>query len=198
MARVTKRTAAAILAGTLAASVAGGFVWSRLNGTRSSGGDSVTVRTPGVYPEPAGSIAFAPDLGGESLPAVAITDLQGNSVPVGSLVGQPLVINLWFSSCVPCAQELPAFAAVHGELGDRVRFVGIDPQDSAAKAESFAADHGVRYELFLDRGDLVGALKIGTFPATLFVDASGKVVKLRQGAFDADGLRAAIEEYLPG
>ncbi len=197
MARVSKRTAAAILAATFAASVAGGFAWSRLNGTGARDDDTVVARTPGVYDESAGSIPLAPELGGAPLPAVAITDMQGNSVPVSSLVGQPLVINLWFSSCVPCAEELPAFAAVHAEVGDRVRFVGIDPQDSAAKAESFAADHGVRYELYLDRGDLIGALKIGTFPATLFVDASGKIVKLRQGAFDAGALRAAIEEYLP-
>ena len=42
-----------------------------------------------------------------------------------------MVVNLWQSTCPPCARELPAFAAVDDEYGDRVRFVGIDDLDSA-------------------------------------------------------------------
>ena len=81
-----------------------------------------------------------------------------------------MVVNLWYSTCPPCARELVDFAAVHDQLGDAVRFVGVNPLDSAAEMDRFAADRGVDYELLRDPdsvlADQVGAV---TYPVTLFV-----------------------------
>ena len=38
-----------------------------------------------------------------------------------------MVVNLWYSTCPPCARELADFAAVEAEVGDDVRFVGVNP-----------------------------------------------------------------------
>ncbi len=190
MARVRPRTVVAILAATLAVSAGIGFVVSRSNDEGSASDDSVVIDAPGEFPEP-GSIGTAPELDGEALPMATLEDLQGNEISTGDLIGAPMVLNFWFKDCVPCALELPAFAEVHAELGDEIRFVGIDPKDAAQTAAAFAAEKGVEYELYLDRGfALTTELQLPNFPATLFVAADGRVVELHLGAFDADGLRA--------
>ena len=54
-----------------------------------------------------------------------------------------MVVNLWYSTCPPCARELADFAAVDAEVGDDVRFVGVNPYDTATTMTRFAADRGV-------------------------------------------------------
>jgi thiol-disulfide isomerase/thioredoxin len=98
---------------------------------------------------------------------------------------------------VPCKKELPAFAAVHQELGDRVRFVGLNLQDTPERAQRFARDAGVGYEILLDTDQQIALdLDLANFPSTLFVDASGHIVDLHQGALTADELRALITNKL--
>ena len=106
-----------------------------------------------------------------------------------------MVVNLWYSTCPPCARELVDFAAVHEQLGDAVRFVGVNPLDSAAEMERFAADRGVDYELLRDPesalADQVGAV---AYPVTLFVGRDGFLLE-RTGTLDADELRQRIADY---
>ena len=119
----------------------------------------------------------------------------GDPVDLRDGDGRPMVVNLWYSNCPPCARELADFAAVHGEVGDDVRFVGVNPYDTAATMTRFAADRGVTYELLRDPGfELSDALGIAAFPVTLFVDPDGRIVE-QTAALDDDELRALIAEH---
>ena len=196
MARVRIRTALLVLGGTVALSAIGGYGLSRANGTGDEADDSVSVAEAGIYDEPQ-TLPTAPQLSGDQLPEVTLVDLDGDEIDTAALTGQPMVINFWFSTCAPCAKELPDFAAVHAELGDAVRFVGVNHFDPATTAERFASERGVQYELLLDpSASLVSALEITSFPATIFVMADGTIARLRQGALDAEALRTAIDEVL--
>ena len=170
----------------------GAIAWSRA----VSGGDDVdaVLDEPGNYVLP--GLVTNPPLATEPLPAVDLVDEAGDAV---RLVpdGRPMVVNLWYSQCPPCARELADFAAVHDELGDDVRFVGVNPMDTAATMTRFAADRGVTYELLRDRGGRFGeALDVVAYPATLFVGPDGTVVD-STGAIDAGGLRTRIAELWP-
>ena len=58
-----------------------------------------------------------------------------------------MVVNLWYSTCAPCERELVDLAAVHADVGEFVRFIGVDPLDSPETMEQFAAARDVTYEL---------------------------------------------------
>lgn len=195
MARVRPRTAAAVLVATLLVSAAGGYALSRANDDDTE--LDASMDTPGTFLEPNPGLPTAPQLDGDPLPDIAVADLAGNDVSFADLVGQPLVVNIWFSTCVPCRQEMPAFGEIHRELGDEVRFIGLNYLETAEAARRFADEYGAGYEQLLDQGgDFTNELKIGNFPATLFIGANGRIVDLHQGAFDADELRSAIQEKL--
>jgi peroxiredoxin len=154
--------------------------------------DSVVLAEPGEYQEPADGDNR--DLAGERLPDIGLTDAHGLAIRTSSLVGQPLVVNLWYSTCIPCKRELGEFAAVHREVGDQVRFVGVDPLDSVDEMRRFASDRGVGYELLRDEaGAFINALGVVNFPVTLFVAPDGEIVG-QTGEIDGDELRARIEE----
>ncbi len=95
------------------------------------GDGSVTLPAAGAGSLPDSGIPVATDISGAPLPDVKARTLDGDArvVPVVA-VGQPLILNFWSSTCVPCRKEMPAFEAAHRAVGNRVRIVGVDPQDS--------------------------------------------------------------------
>jgi peroxiredoxin len=167
----------------------GSVAWSRA----VRGDDDLDARLdePGNYVLP--GLVTNPPLATDTLPAVELLDDDG--APVRLVPdGRPMVVNLWYSQCAPCARELADFAVVHDELGDRVRFVGVNPWDTATKMRSFAADRGVAYELLRDEGGRFGeALDVVAYPVTLFVGPDGEVVDAT-GPIEARELRARIQE----
>ena len=133
---------------------------------------------------------------GRTLPHVDIQTLAGDNFATADLVGRPLVVNFWYSTCAPCKRELPAFAAVQAKFGDQIRFVGVDTFPPSDKEEAFARDRGVKYELFYDpNGELTTAVGIANAPQTLFIDAHGTILE-QTGELTADKLEALIRTKL--
>jgi thiol-disulfide isomerase/thioredoxin len=140
----------------------------------------------------------APKLTGKTLPNVPLQTFDGVAVRLASLVGKPSVINLWAESCLPCKEEMPAFEAVHQQLGDRIRFVGVDTQDSIDRARTFAKKTGVTYDLWRDpEGQLMAGLDFPALPATVFVDSTGHIVSSKLGAMTGPQLAAKLAELFP-
>ncbi len=130
--------------------------------------------------------------GGDSreLPAVVLPALDGSDgLDVGAFAG-PAVINVWATWCTPCLAELPDFQRVSEESPD-VRFVGVDATgfDDDDESVDFLADLGVTYPQFVDPdGEFAAEVEITELPATLVVDAAGKVAYFHQGQVSYDDL----------
>lgn len=156
----------------------------------------VVLDEPGEYQQP-GIPTNAP-LEGSVFEPTTILDLNGNDVDVATLLdGRPLVINFWFANCQPCKREMPALQTAWAAYGDRVRFVGVNTQDSESVTRSFAEDVGVEYDLLRDPdGRLVTANGVATFPTTLFIAADGTVTRQIAGEASASELNSALDELL--
>jgi thiol-disulfide isomerase/thioredoxin len=133
---------------------------------------------------------------GKAFPLVDVQTLAGDDFATADLVGKPLVVNFWYSSCAPCKKELPEFAAAHSKFGDQVRFVGIDAFPASAEEDAFARDKGVQYELLYDaNGALATAVGVAAWPQTLFIDANGTIVE-QTGVLTGDTLEELIRNKL--
>lgn len=129
----------------------------------------------------------------DALPSVDLVALADGTARSTADIEGPAVVNLWATWCGPCRQELPAFQQVHEELGDQVRFVGVNQADSAEAVSEYLAEVGVDFEQLLDEdGALSDELSVTGLPATAFVAADGSVVEVHQGELTADELRELI------
>jgi peroxiredoxin len=150
------------------------------------------LEQPGIYSEPIATIPAT----GDTLPDVELVDASGQSVSLDEFAGTPLVVNVWYSTCAPCARELRDFAEVSAEYGDLVQFVGIDPIDDVEAMLAFADARGVAYPLLRDPDQrFVADVPIVAYPTTLFVTPQGVVVR-QTNAITADELRASIDELI--
>ncbi len=106
------------------------------------------------------------------------------------------MINYWSSTCAPCKKELPDFVTAHDELGEQVRFIGIDAFSSLPSEIEFAKDRGVDYDLFYDGdGSFSTALGLTSQPVTLFVRPDGTIMK-QTGEIDLAEIRSSVAELL--
>ncbi len=185
-----------LLAGSLLVAVAviGIFVWTQRSDDDGAEFDA-TLQDPGAVVTFPNDGLGNDDVQGDSFPDIVLVDRDDNEVTTADLVGEPLVVNLWYSTCAPCAKELPEFAEVDAETDD-VRFVGVNTLDSVEVMERFAGERGVEYDLFLDEfAELADAIGATAMPITLFVTSDGTIVE-QTGPLDADELRGKIADLL--
>jgi thiol-disulfide isomerase/thioredoxin len=99
---------------------------------------------------------------------------------------QPLVVNIWAQSCVPCVDEMPLLEQASKANPD-VAFVGVHSLDPIEKAKVMAAETGITYPWVDDpTGDFFFVAKGAGMPTTFIVMPSGEVVATKTGAFDSE------------
>lgn len=185
---VSRRASVAVVVGFVLATAAavGVFAWAG-SGEPAVDGEFV-LDEPGEFQEP---VVTAPATG-DVVPGVELLDASGAVRTLDEFRGKPMVVNVWYSSCAPCAREVRDFAEVHREVGDRIEFVGVNPLDTAERMVQFAADRDVDYTLWRDEGlAFVKAVPVTIYPTTLFVDADGVIVE-QTTTLNDDELRAII------
>ena len=138
------------------------------------------------------------DVAGDPAPDVSFALLEGGTLRLADLRGTPVVVNFFATWCTPCVKEMPAFEAVHQELGEAVAFVGIDVRDSVSRTRELVDRTGVTYTIGRDpSGEIFQAFEAVNMPSTFLLAADGTVVASHAGALDADGLRDLVAEHLP-
>jgi len=136
-------------------------------------------------------------LTGLQLPNIELENVAGEKISTQSLLGAPIILNIWYSTCEPCRRELPVLASAAMRYRDQVRFIGVNIKDSASVAEEFAAQYGVKFELLFDtNGQFISQLGIATAPVTLAVDAQGKIIEQIAGEISAGKLNELVSELL--
>jgi thiol-disulfide isomerase/thioredoxin len=166
---------------TVAAVVAAAGTWLFLN--RSAATESGPVRM---------DVAL-PTLTGESL--------DRRPLSTDDFSGQVLVINVWATWCVPCAEELPDMKEVAERYAPRgVSFLGLNYRDDRAAALVWQdSTFDLPYpSLFDPRGQFAHDLEFPWAPDTYVVDASGRVRWAVFGKTDAQELSGLIDDVLAG
>lgn len=139
--------------------------------------------------------ALAP--AGTPIPAVEVRRLDGSTVLLNTIVGRPLVINLWATWCPPCHREMPVLAAAqlaHPE----VQFLFVNQGESAEVVARYLAANGLRMSnVVLDQDRRAGALSGSSgYPTTLFYDAQGRLYKRHMGELSRATLSEKIDQLL--
>lgn len=134
---------------------------------------------------------------------VSGTTVDGTDLNIEDLKGQVVVVNLWWSGCVPCRVEMPMLVDAESELANdhpgKVSFVGINIRDSAAEsAAAFERDMGVDYPSIYDPGSKT-SLGFGKYqpvapPTTWVLDTEGRVAAIVSGPIPSKSTLTTVVE----
>ena len=87
-------------------SVVGGYLVSRSGDDAADRADDGVAFDASVVQQDA-TIGTNASVEGVTLPVVDLEAGDGTTLSTADLIGQPLIVNVWFSTCGPCKQELP-------------------------------------------------------------------------------------------
>lgn len=120
----------------------------------------------------------------EISPNATVKDLSGNSIQMGDVLKNDVVIvSFWATWCKPCQNELDALAEIEDTWADKIRVVAISTDDarSASKVKSTVKAKMWPYEVYTDENStLAKSLNISTIPFVMIV-ADGKTVYSHTG-----------------
>lgn len=155
---------------------AGLLLRSRAGGTTSSGPDLAPLRSAAALtPCPGGLSPELPDLRLPCLGGGSPVELRGPGA------GTPMLVNIWATWCGPCVREVPVLVAFSSKYAGKVGVVGVDVEDEASDALTFAARNAMHYPSVVDEEGRVLRAFGGGPPITLLVDASGRVMFTKRG-----------------
>ena len=128
-------------------------------------------------------------------PSFSLPDLRDPSAPQVSLPsGRPVVVYFFASWCIPCREELPVVQEVSSARDD-VAFVGVDHLDQRDDGRDFLARFDATFAAGHDPGgDVALRYRVRGLPATVFVDADGRIASMFHGKLDRETLVARIDE----
>ncbi len=174
----------------LVVSVVGGWLLSRT----SDNGVDANMTTPGVVQDP--TLGTNAPVQGKLFPSLNVIAAANETEATVKAKGTPLVVNFWYSACVPCKRELPTLGQAAIKYSPQIDFAGINPIDDAELAMRFAKKYGANYPIYLDpTGDALVASGVGIMPVTLFIDASGIIRKQHAGEVTKKQLDSYIYKY---
>lgn len=128
------------------------------------------------------------------LAALAVQRIDGAPAALSVFHGKPTVINLWASWCPPCRREMPAFAKAQAANPD-VNFVFLNQGEAPPDVAQFLQQHApsLRNVLLDQAGAASRKFSNRGLPATLFLDAQGRLVDLRVGELSTASLAQRLE-----
>jgi thiol-disulfide isomerase/thioredoxin len=169
------------IAGTIAAALLAVVAVVTLAGPGRTAGTGAPAR-------PAASNFTLPQLG-----------RPGRIVSLAGYAGKPVIVNFFASWCAECQTETPALARFYRQGHGGTVVIGIDANDSSAKALPWIRGKGVSYPVGVDVHGLGPATAYGVnaLPQTFFLDAQHRIVKRIYGAVTASDLRqgAALMDH---
>src|SRR5690606_10269991 len=141
---------------------------------------------------------------GSTAPEYAARMLDGDTISLVALRGQPVLLNVWATWCPPCRKEMPELQALHEELGPKglyVLGVSIDAAGADEIVREFLDEYDITFAIARDPDERVTtAFPAQGVPITVLIDPEGTIVWRHLGPVSADqpDLRAALARVLPG
>lgn len=130
-----------------------------------------------------------------------LVDLDGRSHSLTEWRGKVVVLNFWATWCAPCREEMPVFAALQQELGDKgLQFVGVAIDDPET-VRAYLAGHPVNYPILVgDAGVPAWADGLGNqlaaLPFSVVFDRGGRKTHAQTGLFRREQVLGEVESLM--
>ncbi len=163
--------------------LAAGWIWLTREKSHSAVDENIAIAHQGF---------LAPDF--------TVGSLDDSSITLSSLRGNPVLMNVWASWCLPCRAEMPAIQNIYREYssqGLQVLAINATNQDELADVTSFIQENRLTFPIFLDlNGNVSDLYQVRSLPTTYFIDQEGVIIKIIVGQMSEALLRIQIDQML--
>ncbi len=130
---------------------------------------------------------------GHPAPPFVLKDLHGQTVRLPGYRGKVVLLNFWYSTCLPCRKETSDLIALHGaHKGHGFTVLGINldavmlPQARGRALQDFLKEFAIPYPVLIaDQKTMDAYGGIPVQPISFLLDRQGIVVRVFWGAYPA-------------
>lgn len=110
---------------------------------------------------------------GTNAPDFTLKDMDGKSWQLSALKGKVVVINFWFTSCMPCIGEMPQLNSVVDKYkGKDVVFLALT-FNYTKDVTAFLKNHSFAYTILPESQEVNEKYGITAFPTSLLINRKG-------------------------
>lgn len=171
--------------------------WARVS--RGAGAALVIAATAAAC----GSGAEAPPgTIGTLAPPFAAATLEDDTVELGELRGEAVLVNIWATWCAPCRREMPGLAELHERFrgdGFQVVAVSVDARGGVRSIREFVEEYRIPFTVLHDpEQQVTRAFRTFGVPESILLDRDGRVIERWFGEIDAleESVIASVREAL--
>jgi peroxiredoxin len=114
----------------------------------------------------------------KSAPEFELTDVQGKKWSLKKLRGKVVVLNFWFTTCIPCINEIPELNSLVQNYKDKdVVFLGLT-FNTKDQVKKFLTKHPFDYTLLPGSEEANKKYNISSWPASMVIDKNGTIKKI--------------------
>ena len=137
---------------------------------------------------------------GAMAPDFTVQTLDGESVTLSDLRGNPVFLNFWTTWCGPCVAELPDIQEVHEEKSvEGLVVLAVNLGERESTVEAFIESNDYSFEVGLDEnGAVAQAYEVVSIPATFLIDSEGIIQSEKVGMFTSKAeIIAELQKIMP-
>jgi len=134
-------------------------------------------------------------------PDVKLTITDGTVIELQQLLGRPVLVTFWATSCIGCVREMPHLIALYDELSDDgLEIIGIAmPYDPPNQVVKMISEREIPYPIAIDiEGNAILAFgDVLATPTSFLIAPDGTIAEHTIGEMDMNKLRDTIISMLP-
>lgn len=133
-------------------------------------------------------------------PEVTFKIIDGRSIQLSKLQGQPVLVTFWATSCPGCIREMPHLVELYREFNQQgLEIIGVAmPYDRPDHVQEMVRSKQLPYPIALDvMGEVVNAFgQVRLTPTSFLIAPDGRIVKHKIGEMDMEKLKTQIHSML--
>ncbi len=161
-----------------------------------------TAPTPG--PHAGLRVSYIESFTGKRAPLFTLKDLQGKMVKLSALRGKVVLLNFWYSTCLPCRNETPDLITLHSQYkDDGLVILGINlddvmiPQMQGRELTKFLMNYPIPYPVLKGDKKIVDDYRgVPVQPVSFLLDRAGIVTRVFWGAYPGSIYERAVRPLL--
>jgi thiol-disulfide isomerase/thioredoxin len=121
--------------------------------------------------------------GPSTLPALALTDVNGKTIDAASLRNKPVVVEMWATWCPPCKTTMSWLNRLQKQYGDKVTVVAIAVDSKPEDVQDVVKKIKPNYRIVMGTPEVIKAFgAVAAVPKLLIYGKDGRRAKVVYGA----------------
>ena len=117
----------------------------------------------------------------EPFPDIKLKDLELKTRKVEIPKNKVVLVDFWFSNCIPCLDAFPKLVELYDTYKDKgfeIVGISIDPTKKIEDWKSVIQEQNLSWQHYLDEGgvETTSKMNIKLFPTAVLIDKKGKIV----------------------